>query len=79
LLIGGVPAEGCIFFPKIVGVVDTSTFTRKLGEQFRVYVAPGTFFGAPEHIRIGFGGASEELAAGLKRLADAIRDKEFRQ
>ncbi len=77
LLSGKIPSDGCIFFPKIVGIDDTTAFTRKLAGQYQVYVAPGHFFGLPEHIRIGFGGASEELEIGLKLLANAIRDHEF--
>jgi len=77
LLSGKIPSDSCIFFPKVVGIDDTTAFTRKLADQHGVYVAPGHFFGASEHIRIGFGGASEELEIGLKLLANAIKDHEF--
>lgn len=78
LLIGDIPSEGCLFFPKIVGVADIRTLSRKLGEQRRVFVSPGCFFGAPDHIRIGFDGNSEELEVGLKLLADEIKTSLFR-
>jgi aspartate/methionine/tyrosine aminotransferase len=78
LLVGNIPADSCIFFPQIVGTDDTTAFTEKLADHDQVYVVPGHFFGLPAHVRIGFGGATEELEIGLQRLVSAIRDRRCR-
>ncbi len=44
-----------------------------LKDQFETSVVPGRFFGLPQHLRIGLGGESSMLAAGLERLASALR------
>ena len=74
-IFGQVPAYGCLYFPKIAGMENTEEFTRELRNYWDVYVAPGRFFGAPQHIRIGFGGDAEHLPGALERLADAIRSR----
>jgi capreomycidine synthase len=40
--------------------------------QHGVLVVPGSCFGSPRHIRLGFGGATGELVLGLDRLSDAL-------
>lgn len=72
LIRGNVPSDGCIFFPRIVDLDNTDIFAQKLADHRQVYVVPGRFFGSPAHVRIGFGGKSEELQVGLKRLADEL-------
>lgn len=74
---GNIPEHGCIFFPRISGVEDTDHLTGILAEEpFKVYVVPGKFFGAPGHIRIGYGVKGDEnrekLKAGLIRLVEGI-------
>ena len=44
-----------------------------LKHQFETSVVPGRFFGLPQHFRIGLGGESRMFAAGLDRLASALR------
>ncbi|HEX9989077.1 MAG TPA: aminotransferase class I/II-fold pyridoxal phosphate-dependent enzyme [Chloroflexia bacterium] len=72
-ILGRIPTYGCLYFPRIANMGDTEEFTRELRDSWDVYVAPGRFFGAPEHIRIGFGGDAEHLPGKLERLAGAIR------
>ena len=74
LLKGRVPEDGCICFPGIADIQDTRAFAEKLAEEKKVFVVPGAFFGNKAHIRIGYGGRSEELAEGLSRLSDFVRD-----
>lgn len=74
LLTGRVPEDGCICFPGIADIQDTRAFAEKLAEEKKVFVVPGAFFGNKAHIRIGYGGRSEELAEGLSRLSDFVRD-----
>lgn len=68
LLSGDLPAHGCMYFPRVVGTDDTRALARRLFGEFGVLVAPGEYFGAPGHIRIGFGGDPEALDKGLQRL-----------
>lgn len=74
-IFGELPAYGCLYFPRITGMDDTAEFTRQLHDSWDVYVAPGSFFGSPQHIRIGFGGETKHLPAILTRLSEAIRSQ----
>ena len=69
---GRIPEHGCIYFPQLVGVSDADIFLRDLAEKQNVYAVPGRFFGAPQHVRIGFGGRTEELKIALKKLSHQI-------
>ena len=73
LIEGSVPQHGCMFFPKLSRVRDTRTFASWLWDRQRIGVAPGEFFGAPGHLRLGYGQRSEEFATGLAQFADALR------
>ena len=73
LIEGAVPKYGCMYFPRVCGVSDTWTLARWLWHAHRLLVAPGEFFGAPGHIRLGFGGGNAELSEGLSRFAAALR------
>lgn len=48
---------------------DAEGFCERLTQDRGVFVLPGTCFGHPGHIRLGFGGAAEELAEGLQRIS----------
>ncbi|MFH1942978.1 MAG: pyridoxal phosphate-dependent aminotransferase [bacterium] len=72
---GSIPEDGCIFFPEIVGVDDAGGFVREMAEKHNVFVVPGSFFGSPDYVRIGFGGRSEELKTGLEKLVEFIRNQ----
>ncbi|MEU6235805.1 capreomycidine synthase, partial [Kitasatospora sp. NPDC047058] len=63
------PAGGVTAFPELTTVTDVTAFADRLDRDHGVLVVPGACFGAPRHIRLGFGGSSTELAAGLDRLA----------
>jgi aspartate/methionine/tyrosine aminotransferase len=73
LVTGEMPAHGCIYFPRLVGVDDTAAFARQLSDEHRVFVAPGEFFGAPGHVRIGFAQDPSRLDDGLRRLTAALQ------
>lgn len=73
LVQGELPAFGCMWFPRIVGVDDTLSLARRLFERHRVLVAPGEYFGAPGHLRIGFGPDVGAVEAGLQRLEAGLR------
>jgi len=71
---GLLPDYGCIFFPKLVGIDDTIAFSEWLADTHGVIVAPGEFFGASGHVRIGFAHAPDVLESGLARFHQGLRD-----
>lgn len=73
LLAGEMKPAGCVCFPRVKGLANVAGLTRQLAERRGVHVVPGTFFGAPDHIRLGFGGDPAVLAEGLRRLAEELR------
>lgn len=73
LLQGELPPYGCMYFPRVVGVDDTLGLARRLFDRHGVLVAPGEYFGAPGHIRIGFGADPPMIAEGLRRLNEGLR------
>jgi aspartate/methionine/tyrosine aminotransferase len=73
LMAGTLPDDGCICFPSLPGVCDTRAFSEWLIARSGVIVAPGEYFGAPGHIRIGFCQEDENLEAGLMGLEEGLR------
>lgn len=67
------PEFGTVAFPRWLGG-DTDRLCALLRETYETTVVPGTFFGMPEHFRIGIGGETDEVKAGLERLAAALDD-----
>jgi aspartate/methionine/tyrosine aminotransferase len=65
------PASGTIVFPRLARG-DGQNFVKFLREKYDVAVVPGDFFEMPQHFRIGIGGDTEMLRAGLERLAQAL-------
>ena len=63
-----VAPSAILAFPRIRGLEDSGPFSDRLLEEAGVAVTPGRFFGAPRHFRLAFGGAPEEVAAGLAAL-----------
>jgi capreomycidine synthase len=66
------PVGGVAAFPRLDRLTDTGEFCENLFRQRGVLVVPGSCFGAPGHIRLGFGGATDELLLGLDRLSSAL-------
>jgi aspartate/methionine/tyrosine aminotransferase len=73
-LLQGDPARwGCLYFPRCRSSVDTHAMLAQLERDFGVLVAPGRFFGKPDHFRVGFGGDPRTIEEGLNRLARGLR------
>ncbi len=70
-----IAAGGTIVFPRLRGVADASAFAEQLLFERDTAVVPGRFFQAPEHVRIGFGGPTDTLRAGLDAIAAALDAK----
>ncbi|HEX8178192.1 MAG TPA: pyridoxal phosphate-dependent aminotransferase [Pyrinomonadaceae bacterium] len=63
--------HGTVAFPRWHGG-DTQRLCALLREKYETTVVPGHFFDAPTHIRIGLGGETDTLTAGLARLGAAL-------
>lgn len=70
---GGRIAYGTVSFPRLSGV-DVDTFCGRLLERHGVSVVPGSFFEAPEHLRITIGCAADTLRGGLDGLAAGLAE-----
>jgi hypothetical protein len=66
------PHSSTVVFPRIRGVHDASTFAERLLAERGTAIVPGRFFEAPSHFRLGFGGPSEVVRAGLAQLGAAL-------
>jgi aspartate/methionine/tyrosine aminotransferase len=77
LVQGDVPPDSCVCFPRI-HVPDVDRFVERLESGGKVVVAPGRFFRAPGHVRIGFGGDTAKLKQGMDRLAKSLRQEASR-
>jgi aspartate/methionine/tyrosine aminotransferase len=62
-----VPPRSTLAFPRLRDAA-AATFADRLYAATGVAVAPGRFFGAPEHFRVAFGGPPETVAAGLAAI-----------
>ncbi|HEY7753568.1 MAG TPA: pyridoxal phosphate-dependent aminotransferase [Steroidobacteraceae bacterium] len=74
LIEGQVPEFGCMYFPRLTRIQDTRRFAAWAWERSLLGIAPGEYFGAPGHIRIGFGQPTDQLAAGLGQLVACLRE-----
>ncbi len=65
------PAFGTIVFPRLRHG-HAKDFCTVLRDRFETTVVPGEFFEMPENFRLGIGGDSKTLEAGLKQLGAAL-------
>ncbi len=65
------PAAGTIVFPRLKHG-NAERFFKLLREKYETRIVPGKFFDMPEHFRIGVGGETANVAAGLERLSAAL-------
>jgi aspartate/methionine/tyrosine aminotransferase len=65
------PPAGTVVFPRLTSG-DPEKFSQLLREQYETSVVPGRFFEMPQHFRLGIGGETENLRAGLERLGAAL-------
>ena len=64
---------GTIAFPRLRRG-DVEKIFELLRDRYETTVVPGTFFGAPQHFRVGVGGETEMTREGLKRLGGVLRE-----
>lgn len=65
------PPAGTVFFPRLTRG-DPQSFFKLLREKYETTVVPGEFFEMPRHFRLGIGGDTPGLRAGLERLSAAL-------
>jgi len=69
-----VPSTATTAFPRFADGRDAGPFVAELLEERGVAVVPGSFFDAPSHFRIAFGGATETVEKGLEAIAACLAD-----
>ena len=62
---------GTVVFPRLLRGIPENLLS-VLREKYDTTIVPGRFFEMPEHFRLGIGGDTETLAAGLERLSAAL-------
>ncbi|HKV26448.1 MAG TPA: pyridoxal phosphate-dependent aminotransferase [Candidatus Acidoferrum sp.] len=72
------PVAGTVVFPRLKSG-EPESFFQLLREKYETSVVPGSFFEMPRHFRIGMGGDTPGLRAGLERLAAALDEWGMRQ
>jgi aspartate/methionine/tyrosine aminotransferase len=64
-------AHGTTAFPRTLRC-SADALCARLRERYETSLVPGSFFGAPEHVRVGLGGDPEKFGEGLARLGRAL-------
>src|SRR5208282_2226027 len=67
------PLAGTAFFPGLIQG-NPESFLNLLREKYETTAVPGAFFEMPRHFRIGIGGETAGLRAGLECLSSALDD-----
>jgi capreomycidine synthase len=67
------PDAGVTAFPRMIGVASTDDFCDRLLHEHGVLLVPGSCFGMGEHVRLGFGGPTDELEQGLTLVERAFK------
>lgn len=69
-----VPSAGTIVFPRIRGVEDAAPFVDRVMTERQTALGPGRFFDAPAHFRLGYGGDTEMIRAGLAHVSAVLEE-----
>jgi aspartate/methionine/tyrosine aminotransferase len=67
------PPAGSVVFPRLLKG-EPDAFFKLLREKYETSVVPGAFFESPRHFRLGIGGETTMLQAGLEKLGAALDD-----
>jgi len=66
--------QGTTVFPRLRRGDGDALFERLIA-AYETSIAPGRFFGKPDHIRVGLGGDPATTRIGLERLAQALAEQ----
>lgn len=67
------PQGGVSSFLRLNGIPNVEEFCHRLAARHSVLLVPGSGFGQPRHVRLGFGGPKAEFNEGLSRLSSHLR------
>jgi aspartate/methionine/tyrosine aminotransferase len=67
------PSAAAICFPQYNLPLASVELVERLRVEKGVLVAPGDYFGTPQHLRIGFGYSADDLRKGLSRISEFIQ------
>lgn len=67
------PRGGVSVFMRLHDVDDVEDFCRELADRYSVLLVPGTSFGHPDFVRLGFGCSTQDLTEALSRLSEHFR------
>jgi capreomycidine synthase len=67
------PDGGVTAFPRLRGLTGTEDFCRRLHGEAGVLLIPGSCFGRPDRVRLGFSTAGPAFARGLDLLTEQLR------
>ncbi|HSS43924.1 MAG TPA: pyridoxal phosphate-dependent aminotransferase [Thermoanaerobaculia bacterium] len=68
------PSRTTIVFPRFRDGRDAGPFVERLFAEHGVALVPGSFFDAPPHFRISFGGSTAKLTKGLEAVGRCLDD-----
>jgi aspartate/methionine/tyrosine aminotransferase len=71
------PGGGFVTFPWLRDERDARPFCQQL-RTAGVFTVPGDCFGAPDHLRLGFGVPTEQFARALERMSDVMSNMNVR-
>lgn len=66
------PQGGVSVFMRMHNVADSEDFCQELLDKYSVLLVPGTSFGNPNHVRLGFGCSTRDLTEALSRLSEHL-------
>jgi aspartate/methionine/tyrosine aminotransferase len=66
------PSAGTIVFPRIKGTEDATPFVDAVMRDHNTALGPGHFFDAPAHFRLGYGGDTDKIRAGLAHVSAVL-------
>ena len=69
------PAGGVCGLVRLLGYPDTQAFCLKLLQRRGVILVPGRAFDEPGCVRLGFGGDTASLVAGLEAVSQVLRSR----
>ena len=67
------PQAAAIAFVRYNLKIDSVTLAHRLIQDASVLIAPGDYFGVPQHIRVSYGLPSGYLLEGLDRVDRVLR------
>lgn len=67
------PRGGVCTFLRLRQIGDAEPFCHYLAQTRKVLLVPGSCFNRRQHVRLGFGSATEDLQKGLLRLSEALQ------